>query len=147
MQTHSTLSTSDVTACIGFFLTLTGLIGTFFYVHLSNWLREILELKSKYDLNSVGDQEQRKEGRLECKFQLRRLFNHIPALISLVISLLIVALTCLSLKLIHEISPEPVVASYYKTAGLYFLIAYFSLTIYMLIHGYLVAFGLKKHLK
>jgi hypothetical protein len=49
------LTSPDVTATIGFMLTLVGLIGTFFYVQLSNWLREILELNSKYELNRVGE--------------------------------------------------------------------------------------------
>ena len=138
------LTSPDVTATIGFMLTLVGLIGTFFYVQLSNWLREILELNSKYELNRVGETEARKQARLECKFQLRRLLNHIPALIAVLISIFIIAVLAIARNMIAATQPQPAVVPYYKTAAVWFLIIYFSLTIYLLLHGYIVGFQLKK---
>ncbi len=140
------LNSSDLTATIGFMLTLVGLIGTFFYVHLSNWLRELLELKSKYDLNSVGNTEARKEGILECKYQLRRLLNHIPLLIAAVISFFIVEVVIIAKNLISAVQPLPPVVPYYESAGKYFLVIYFGLTVYLLLHGYIVAFWLRSKL-
>jgi hypothetical protein len=137
---------ADVTAAIGFFLTLVGLIGTFFYVHLSNWLREILELQSKYELNRVGESDARKEGRLQCKFELKRLLNHVPALVSAVISIFIVLLLCDARILVNASVPPPAVIPYYKLAAKYFLVAYFGLTFYFLLHGYVVAFSLRRQL-
>lgn len=141
------LTPSDVTAAIGFMLTLVGLIGTFFYVHLSNWLREILELRSKCELNSVGDTEPRKQGRLECRFQLHRLLNHVTLLVSLVISFFILFVLYMARKLIEAAQPEPAVVPYYRAAATVFLIIYFGLTVYMLGFGYYVAFRLRKELK
>ena len=141
------LTPSDVTAAIGFMLTLVGLIGTFFYVHLSNWLREILELRSKYELNRVGDTEPRKQGRLECRFQLHRLFNHITLLVSLVISFFILVVVHVGQQLIAAAQPEPAIVPYYRTTATVFLLIYFGLTIYMLAFGYYVAFILRKELK
>lgn len=138
------LTSPDVTATIGFMLTLIGLIGTFFYVQLSNWLREILELNSKWELNKVGDTEARKQGRLECKFQLRRLLNHIPALMAILISIFIIAVIVIARNLIAATQPQPAVVPYYRTAAVWFLIIYFSLTIYLLLHGYIVGFQLKQ---
>lgn len=147
MTGETKLSASDVTATIGFMLTLVGLIGTFFYVHLSNWLREILELKSKYELNSVGNSEARKEGILECKFQLRRLLNHIPLLVAAVISFFIVEVVIIAKNLISAVQPEPPVIPYYESAAKYFLVVYFGLTLYLLLHGYIVAFWLRSKLR
>ena len=141
------LTSSDVTATIGFMLTLVGLIGTFFYVHLSNWLRELLELRSKYELNKVGDTEPRKQGRLECRFQLRRLLNHVTLLVSIVISVFILVVVYLARQLMEATQPEPAVVPYYRTAAKVFLAIYFGLTIYMLAFGYIVAFRLRKELK
>jgi hypothetical protein len=141
------LSASDITAAIGFMLTLVGLIGTFFYVHLSNWLREILELKSKYGLNSVGNSEARKEGILECKYQLRRLFNHIPVLVAAVISFFIVEVVIIAKNLIAAVQPPPPVVPYYESAAKYFLVIYFGLTLYLLVHGYIVALWLRSKLR
>lgn len=146
MAQTSSLSSSDVTATIGFMLTLVGLIGTFFYVHLSNWLREMLELKSKFELNSVGDTEPRRQARLECKFQLRRLLNHIPLLVALVISAFIIAVLYIAKSLIGATQPQPAVVPYYKTAAIWFLIIYFGLTSYLLIYGYVVGYRLKRRL-
>lgn len=147
IQNPSSLSSGEVTATIGFFLTLVGLVGTFFYVHLSNWLRELLELKAKYDLNKVGETESRKEGRLECKFQLKRLLNHIPLLIATVLSLFIVALWCTARGLIAAATPQPLVIPYYAKAAKYFLVIYFGLTTYLLLHGYILAFLLRQNMK
>ena len=118
MQQGAPLTSPDVTATIGFMLTLVGLIGTFFYVQLSNWLREILELNSKFELNKVGDSEPRKQGRLECKFQLQRLLNHIPALIAVLISIFIIAVLAIARSLIAATQPQPAVVPYYKTAAI-----------------------------
>jgi hypothetical protein len=130
------LTSADVTATIGFMLTLVGLIGTFFYVHLSNWLREILELKAKYQLNAVGENDVRVQGRLECKFQLRRLFNHIPALVAMVISGFILFVLGVATRLVAAVQPEPPVIPYYRTAAKGFLCVYFVLTLYLLLYGY-----------
>ncbi|HMG36312.1 MAG TPA: hypothetical protein VKM94_20405 [Blastocatellia bacterium] len=141
------ITPSDVTAAIGFMLTLVSLIGTYFYVHLSNWLREILELRMKYELNSVGDTEPRKQGRLECRYQLRRLFNHVTLLVSLVISFFILFVVQVARRLVAASQPEPAAVSYYKAAATVFLIIYFGLTTYMLILGYLVALSVRRKLK
>ena len=144
---HSSLTASDLTSAIGFMLTLVGLIGTFFYVHLSNWLREMLELKSKCDLNSVGDSDSRKQGRLECRFQLRRLLNHITLLVSIVISSFIVTLVLVARQMIEAANPQPAVVPYYKAAASVFLVIYFGLTTYMLAFGYFIAFRVRAKLK
>lgn len=140
------ISTSELTSAIGFFLTLTGLLSTFFYVHLSNWFREILELKSKYDENMVGDDERRRYARIECKYQLKRLFNHVPILVSTVITIFIVVMTSMASEMISSIAPRPTIFNYYEIAFRIFLISYFVLTFYFLIHGYLIAINLRKKL-
>lgn len=139
-------TTSELTSAIGFFLTLTGLLSTFFYVHLSNWFREILELNSKYDENKTGEDERRRNARVECKYQLKRFFNHVPLLVSGVITAFIVVNTIQAFNMISAISPRPVIFGYYAIAFWIFLIAYFVLTFYFLIHGYVICFRLRSQL-
>jgi hypothetical protein len=141
------ITTSEVTTAIGFFLTLTGLLSTFFYVQLSNWFREILELKSKYDENKVGDDERRRYARVECKFQLKRLFNHVPILVSAVITVFILEINYLASALITSVLPRPILFDYYETAFRLFIISYFVLTLYFLIHGYWIALNLRNAMK
>ena len=140
-------TTSELLTTIGFFLTLTGLLSTFFYVHLSNWFREILELQSKYDENKKGDDDRRRYARVECRFQLKRLFNHVPILVSGVITFFILVMAYLAFTMIASISPRPLIFDYYEIAFLVFIIAYFALTLYFLIHGYWIAFQLRAQLR
>lgn len=143
---QQSVSGPEVTTAIGFFLTLVGLLGTFFYVHLSNWLREILELKAKYDLNSKGDSEDRRKAVLECRFQLKRLRNHIPVLVALLISTFLGVVTYSAAQLIRSLDPRPLLMTYYLRIGTVFLLIYAALTLYFLIHGYLVANRIKEGL-
>ena len=147
IQSAVSPSSGEVTATIGFLLTLVSLVGTLFYVHLSNWLRELLEVKAKYELNKVGETESRRQGRIECRFQLRRLFNHVPLLISVVLSVFIALLCGVAQDLIAVAMPRPPVIPYYVRAATFFLIIYFGLTAYLLVHGYLVAFFLHRNLR
>jgi|SRR5271157_5408941 len=141
------LTGSEVTSAVGFFLTLTGLLTTFFYVQLSNWFREILELRSKYEENSVGEDDRRRVARIECRFQLKRLFNHVPAMTSAVVTTFIVVITCLSFSMIGQIAPHPALFDYYSTALWIFLVAYLLLTLYFLLHGYGIAFWIHRNMK
>lgn len=136
------ITSSELTSTIGFFLTLTSLLGTFFYVHLSNWFREILELKSKYDENSVGD-ERRKQARIECRFQLKRLLNHVPLLVSVVITVFILVMLYLVFEMVSSMPSRPAIINYYVPAFLCFLGTYIVLTTYFLVYGYTVALRLR----
>lgn len=137
------ITSSELTSTIGFFLTLTSLLGTFFYVHLSNWFREKLELKSKYDENSVGDDERRKQARIECRFQLKRLLNHVPPLVSVVITVFILAMLYIAFEMVSSMPSRPAIFNYYVPAFLCFLGTYLALTTYFLVYGYTVAFRLR----
>jgi hypothetical protein len=138
------IATSEITATIGFFLTLTSLLGTYFYVHLSTWFRELLELNSKWEENSIGMEEFRKRARIECRFQLKRHLNHVPLLISFILTAFIVSMWILSSHLIASVSPRPVIFNYYSTAFIVFFITYALLTLYFLIHGYVLAYKLHR---
>jgi len=142
-----TLTPSEFTTTVGFFLTLISLLGTYFYVHLSNWFREILELKSRYEFHKYGEDEYHARARIECRFQLERLFNHVPAMVSLIITSFILAMLYLAWRMVGSASPRPPVLDYYLPAFAAFLATYLILTLYFLIHGYLIAFDLHKKLK
>jgi len=143
----STIATSEITATIGFFLTLTSLLGTYFYVHLSTWFRELLELNSKWEENSVGMEEFRKRARTECRFQLKRQLNHVPILISGILTAFIISMIVISSNLIASVTPRPAILNYYTTAFVIFFITYIVLTLYFLIHGYIIAFKLRSAIK
>jgi hypothetical protein len=140
------LSPSDLSSTFGFFLTLTSLLGTFFYVHLSNWFREILELREKVELNSAGDDEPRKRALIECRFQLKRLRNHVTVVVSVVITLFIVVMFVIACVMISALGQIPSFVPYYEAAFFAFFGTYLVLTLYFLIRGYVTASAIRRML-
>ena len=51
---------------VGLMLTLAGLVGTFFYIQLSGWLRDVQALHAKIDLNKLGNTDDNKKAIREC---------------------------------------------------------------------------------
>jgi hypothetical protein len=137
------VSTTEVQTAINFFLTLISIIGTFFYVQLSNWYRELLEVEEKFKLNKHGDEHEDKRARLECRFQLNRLYNHVPALVSALVSVFLVVIGLLALSLGTQLQPGPQILPYYWIAGGVFYAIYLFLTAYFLIKGYRLGWQLK----
>jgi hypothetical protein len=141
------ISEDSAVAAISIFLTLVGLIGTFFYIHLSSWLSDLLQLKSKWDLNATGESPERKEARLECRYEIKRLLNHIPILVSVVTTGFLIFISEIARRMSLEIVSEPASFWYYKIAYKTFLIVYLILTAYLLIFGYVVGCRLKRKME
>jgi hypothetical protein len=135
------MTTAEAQAAMTFFLTLVSLIGTFFYVQLSNWYRELLELNEKFELNKGGDNHI--QGRLECRFQLDRLYNHVPAVVSGLVTVFLFVIGVLALSVANQFQPLPVILVYYGIAGVVALAIYLVLTLYFLIRGYRLGWDLK----
>ena len=64
------VASANALSVIGFFLTLVSLLGSFFYIHLGDWLREVTALKTKWDLNKEGEQPERCAARRECRYEI-----------------------------------------------------------------------------
>ena len=137
------MSTTEAQTAINFFLTLISIIGTFFYVQLSNWYREMLEVEEKFKLNKHGDEREDKRARLECRFQLNRLYNHVPALVSALVTLFLIVIGVLALSLAAQVQASPSILIYYWIAGGVFYVIYLFLTLYFLIKGYRLGWQLK----
>jgi hypothetical protein len=130
---------------IGMCLTLTSLLGTYFYVHLSNWLRDMLKLKAKWDINKKGSDVDQIKAQWECKIEIKGLFNHIPIMISLIISAFIWFVCVRSLVLLAA-APTESLAQLLSMIIIIFLVLYTLLTMYFLIHGMIIGFKMKKQM-
>jgi hypothetical protein len=126
----------DNTAAIGFLLTLVSLLGGFFAIHLSNWLRDILEVRAKFDANRVGDSQERRSARAECSFTLRRLINHVTLLVTVVLASFIAYVLTLARGLLSGSGVTGPVTDAYSRGLVAFAIVYGVLTAYFLIAGY-----------
>lgn len=58
---------------VGLLLTLAGLIGSFFYIQLSQWLRDVIALNKKIELSGLGNEDTDKKGARECHVEHKRL--------------------------------------------------------------------------
>src|SRR5215210_4793448 len=54
-------------------LTLASLLGSFFYIQLSQWLRDVVALRMKADLNRLEGTEAQKRAIVECRIEHARL--------------------------------------------------------------------------
>ena len=127
---------TDALSVISFFLTLASLIGSFFYIHLSDWFRDIISIETKWSINKYGDDPDQVSARRECEYEIKRVANRVTLVSSIVTTLFIVLIACLSVGL-WVTSPEKSDAwGYVAIAGVSFLVIYLGMTGYLLISGY-----------
>jgi hypothetical protein len=70
---------------VGLMLTLASLLGSFFYIHLSQWLRDILALRQKTELNRLQGDETQKRAIVECRVEYCRLASWHTYAVNLVV--------------------------------------------------------------
>jgi amino acid transporter len=92
---------------VGLMLTLAGLLGSFFYLQLSQWLRDILALRQKTQLNIAGGEEAQRRAIVECRVELRRLATWHSYVVNLVVIAFVVFVLVLGLRMIEAASSDP----------------------------------------
>ncbi|MEZ5853028.1 MAG: hypothetical protein R3D68_20530 [Hyphomicrobiaceae bacterium] len=92
---------------VGLMLTLASLLGSFFYLQLSQWLRDLLALRQKVELNQLqGDDNQRK-AIVECRVEFRRLFNWHTYAVNIVVVGFVLFVLGLGLSMIKIARTDP----------------------------------------
>lgn len=128
---------------LGFFLSLISLLGTFFYVQLSNWLRDLIASEAVYDANAVGGTEQEKEEIRKLKYSIAGLYNKVPLITSTGISVFITLVAGIIISILWHALATDHLAQNLMLALCAFLVIYYGLTIYLLMRGYVI--GRKVH--
>lgn len=140
------MTQETVLTVLGFFLTLIGLLGSYFSVHLSTWYADVVSLRSKWQLNRVGESEARKEGRLECRYELSRVYNHIPALVFFVTLGFMGYLAWTAFSISGKTGTSAVVEIHLHALAV-FIGLYVLLSIYFLLRGYSAAREIKQEIE
>jgi hypothetical protein len=92
---------------VGLMLTLASLLGSFFYLQLSQWLRDLLALRQKVELNKLqGDDNQRK-AIVECRVEFRRLSSWHSYAVNIVVTGFVVFVLGLGLAMIRLAEADP----------------------------------------
>src|SRR5690348_5233297 len=61
--------TTNPLTIVGVMLTLASLVGSFFYIHLSQSLRDLLALRRKTELNKLASDEYQTKAIVECQVE------------------------------------------------------------------------------
>jgi len=128
------MATTDALQVIGFFLTLVSLLGSFFYIHLSDWLREVIALDTKWRTNKTGDD--RKSLRFQCCYEIEQLANWTTLVTSLVVTAFVIFIFSLGANLWLTQPEKSVEWTYIGLAGVGFILIYVIMTVYLLGRGY-----------
>ncbi len=136
---EGTSAGADALSVIGFFLTLVGLLGSFFYIHLSDWLREVIALETKWRINAVGDDTDQRAARRECRYEVEQIAGWTTLLTSLVVTVFVAFIFVLAV-ILWRAQPEKSAAwIYIGWAGAGFMLIYLGMTVYLLSRGYVKA--------
>jgi hypothetical protein len=136
------VASTDALQVIGFFLTLVRLLGSFFYIHLSDWLRDVMALETKWRFNK--DAADGWEAKLECRYEIEQVANWTTLITSLFVSAFVVFVFYLRVQLWLTQPDKDVAWAYVAWAGCSFLAIYVVMTGYLLARGYLKARTLLK---
>ena len=127
--------TSHSLTVVSLFLTLGGLLGSYFYIHLGNWYRDVLTLETKWHASREQVSDEQKQGAYECRYEIERvrMQNVLPTTIAIVVCN--IALTVLTVFLIRSQTTAAPEWNYVSVAGITFLVIFFSMTLRFLIQG------------
>lgn len=116
-------------------LTLAGLVGSFFYIQLSQWLRDLLALRQKVELNRFAGDEAQKRAIVECRIEYRRLATWHSYAINLSVIGFVLFMLVLGLLMIRPAAADPLYG-YLVTALWAFLAVFVGLASVLLLLGY-----------
>jgi len=128
------------------FLTLVGLLGTFYAVQLANWYRELLALQYKWKLNKDGEEAEVQPVRRECRYALRGLYNQVIFWVTLVLTAFLVFVCVLSAILVIDLYQKEQLARFLIWVLGAFLAIYLGLTAYFLFVGYRIGRSLDREI-
>jgi hypothetical protein len=107
-------------------LTLAGLVGSFFYIQLSQWLRDLVALRQKIELNRFAGDEAQKRAIIECRIELRRLATWHTYAVNLSVIAFVLFVLVLGLLAIRTAADDPMYV-YLATALWVFLVLFVGL--------------------
>ena len=122
------MDNSAILSTQGLLLTLVSLLGTFFYVHLSNWRKDIIKLQAKWEQNKFNQTDEEKASVLQVRYELPGLNNYVTPLVTAVISSFILLIAVLSLILWTDYAGPEQLRTLLTIAGGAFLVLYLVLT-------------------
>jgi hypothetical protein len=123
---------------VGLMLTLAGLVGSFFNIQLSQWLRDLFALEQKVILNKAQGTESQQKAIVESKIELRKLVNTPSYILNGLVLAFVVFVLVNGLLMIRASSADPLY-SHVNTALWVFLIFFFVVSSWLNYNGWRTA--------
>ena len=140
------LTPTNPLSIVGLLLTLASLLGTFFYLHLSQWLRDVLALRQKTELNILQGKSSQQRAIVECRVELRRLASWHTYVVNLLVIAFVIFILVLGLDMIKSASSDPLYGEV-RLAMFVFLGLFITLSIALMWLGQWNARNIKNQLK
>lgn len=130
---------------VGLMLTMAGLVGSFFNIQLSQWLRDLMALDQKVTLSMLGSTEEKRKTLVECKIELKRLFNFETYVVNSLVVAFVVFVLVNGLLILPEARSDPahvnVVVAFWT-----FLILFTGLSVWLMVRGSVLARSIQRTL-
>jgi hypothetical protein len=123
-------------------LTLAGLVGSFFNIQLSQWLRDLAALAQKVKLNKAQGSESQQKAIVECKIELEKLDNTQTYVINALVLIFVVFVLVNGLAMIGSASADPLYPHIHLALWV-FLAFFVGVSLWLTYDGWRIA----KHLR
>ncbi|WP_117193580.1 hypothetical protein [Rhizobium terrae] len=119
---------------IGLMLSLAGLVGTFFNIQLSQWLRDLVALEQKVELNKRHANESQQKAIVECRIEFRKLSNGDSYRINIAVLIFVIFVLCDGILMASTASGDALFP-HVMTALVVFLIFFVGMSLWLFRRG------------
>ena len=131
------MNTNPLTT-VGLMLTLAGLVGSFFNIQLSQWLRDLMALDQKATLNKAEGTDTQQKAMVECRIEFKKLVNTETYVVNGLVILFVVFVLVNGLHMIASARNDPLYPNI-QIALWVFLLLFLSLSVWLLHRGRKIA--------
>lgn len=99
--------TANALSTVGLMLTLAGLVGSFFNIQLSQWLRDLVALEQKVKLNKAEGTEVQQRAIVECRIEYEKLASAQIYAVNLLVLAFVVFVLADGLIMVRQACGDP----------------------------------------
>lgn len=132
-------------ATVGLMLTLAGLVGSFFNLQLSQWLRDLIALEQKAQVNQRQGTPEQAKAIVECRIEVEKLARSETYIINGLVLFFVVFVLVNGLAMARLAYTDPLYP-YVATALVFFLVFFVGLSAWLFLRGAAMAKTIRGYL-
>lgn len=138
--------TANPLSTVSLMLTLAGLVGSFFNIQLSQWLRDLLALEQKVKLNKAQGNDTQQKAIVECRIELNKLANAQTYIVNGLVIAFVIFVLANGILMINGAQADPIYPNV-QVALWVFLLFFIGLSVWLMYCGCCVARSVKQTLR